>query len=192
MAKYHFELKKKVVEAYLDGKGGYKHLAKEYGITNESSVRRWINAYQKLGDKGVTRSRKRSIYTFEDKLRVVELYLSSEISYKDLALQESIVNPTMICNWVNRFRIAGLDGLRPQKKGRKKTVHKQDKPTQTKPIKPASIDTSAEHIKALEAENLKLRIENAFLKELRRLRIEDEGKMRERHVSSTVSDENLN
>ena len=38
------------------------------------------------------------------------------------------------------------------------------------------VDTSAEHIKELEDELLKLRIENAFLKELRRLRLEDEAK----------------
>ena len=39
------------------------------------------------------------------KLSVVELYLSSEISYQDLALQEGITNPSMIANWVNHFRI---------------------------------------------------------------------------------------
>ena len=55
-----------------------------------------------------------------------------------------------------------------------------------------SIDTSAEHVKELEDELLKLRIENAFLKELRRLRLEDEAKMRERRESSTVSEDSSN
>ncbi|RHQ53109.1 transposase [Firmicutes bacterium AF25-13AC] len=49
-----------------------------------------------------------------------------------------------------------------------------------------------EHVKELEAELHELRIENAFLKELRRLRLEDEAKMRERRESSTVSEENSN
>ena len=53
------------------------------------------------------------------------------------------------------------------------------------------VDTSAEHVKELEDELLKLRIENAFLKELRRLRLEDEAKMRERRSSSTASEESL-
>ena len=53
-------------------------------------------------------------------------------------------------------------------------------------------DTSIEHVKELEAELHELRIENAFLKELRRLRLEDEAKMRERRESSTVSEENSN
>jgi transposase len=38
-----------------------------------------------------------------------------------------------------------------------------------------SVDTSAEHIKKLEDELLKLRIENTHLKELRRLRLEEEA-----------------
>lgn len=54
------------------------------------------------------------------------------------------------------------------------------------------VDTSAEHVKELEDELLKLRIENAFLKELRRLRLEDEAKMRERRKSSTVSEDSSN
>lgn len=32
MAKYNYELKKKVVKAYLDGEGGYEYLAKKYKI----------------------------------------------------------------------------------------------------------------------------------------------------------------
>jgi transposase len=56
----------------------------------------------------------------------------------------------------------------------------------------SGIDTSIEHVKELEDELLKLRIENAFLKELRRLRLEDEAKMRDLHESSTVSEDNSN
>ncbi|WP_216365981.1 helix-turn-helix domain-containing protein, partial [Enterococcus cecorum] len=138
------------------------------------------------------RSRKKDFYSFEKKLSIVELYLSSEISYQDLALQEGITNPSMITNWVSRFRAAGPDALRPRKKGRKKTLNTTNGNTQNKPVEESSVDTSAEHVKELEDELLKLRIENAFLKELRRLRLEDEEKMRERHSSSTVSDENSN
>ena len=120
------------------------------------------------------------------------MYLSSEISYQDLALQEGITSPCMITNWVNRFRVAGPDALRPRKKGRKKTLDKLDNTLKTVPLEEPSIDTSAEHVRELEDELLKLRIENAFLKELRRLRLEDEAKMRERHESSVVSEDSSN
>ena len=192
MSKYSFEFKKQVVNAYLNGEGGYTYLANKFGIPADNKVKLWVDNYNAFGDEGLKRSRKKDFYSFEKKLSIVELYLSSEISYQDLALQEGITNPSMITNWVSRFRAAGPDALRPCKKGRKKTLNTTNGNTQNKPVEESSVDTSAEHVKELEDELLKLRIENAFLKELRRLRLEDEEKMRERHSSSTVSDENSN
>ena len=192
MSKYSFEFKKQVVNAYLNGEGGYTYLANKFGIPSDNTVKLWVDNYNAFGDEGLKRSRKKDFYSFEKKLFIVELYLSSEISYQDLALQEGITNPSMIANWVSRFRAAGPDALRPRKKGRKKTLNTTNGNTQNKPVEESSVDTSAEHVKELEEELLKLRIENAFLKELRRLRLEDEEKMRERHLSSTVSDENSN
>ena len=189
MAKYSFEFKKQLVSEYLSGRIGGDSLARKYGI-NRSQLWLWINAYKKFGDEGLKRSRKKEKYSFEKKLFVVELYLSSEISYQELAPQEGINNPGMITNWVNRFRIAGPDALRPHKKGRKKTLDKSKINNKSQEVEEKTIDTSAEHVKELEDELLKLRIENAFLKELRRLRLEDEAKMRERRSSSTASEEN--
>ena len=192
MAKHSFEFKKKVVLEYLDGKGGTPYLSKKYGLGSNSQLRKWINTYKALGDKGLMRSRKRTNYSFEKKLSVVELYLSSEISYQELAIQEGITNPSMISNWVSRFRVAGPDALRPRKKGRKKKMDKSKIDIKTLEVEERTVDISAEHVRKLEDELLKLRIENAFLKELRRLRLEDEEKMRERHSSSTTSEENSN
>ena len=192
MAKYSFEFKKKVVLEYINGEGGTQYLSTKYGLGSNSQLRKWLVAYKEFGDEGLKRSRKKENYSFEKKLSVVELYLPSEISYQDLALQEGITNPSMIVNWVNRFRVAGPDALRPRKKGRKKTLNTSDDNTQNKLVEESSVDTSAEHVKELEEELLKLRIENAFLKELRRLRLEDEAKMREELGSSVVSEDDSN
>lgn len=81
MAKYSYELKKQIVMESLDGQGGIGFLAKKYGIPNHAQIQRWIAAYQKFGDSGLMRSRKNESYSFEYKLHVVELYLSSEVSY---------------------------------------------------------------------------------------------------------------
>lgn len=124
MAKYSFEFKKKVVLAYLNGEGGYSSLAKKYKIPDDSQVLRWVNNYKNFGDAGLMRSRKHKVYTLEKKLSVVELYLTSEISYQELAIQEGITNPSMIVNWIQRFRAAGPEALRPRKKGRKTKVKK--------------------------------------------------------------------
>ncbi len=66
-------------------------------------------------------------------------------------------------------------------------VKKISKTTDEKPV-----DTSAERIKELEDELLKLRIENAYLKELRRLRLEEEALLKKQRESSTVSEKSLN
>ena len=189
MAKYSFEFKKKVVMAYLNGEGGEDYLASKFNVASPRNIKVWIKSYLAFGDEALKRSLKNDVYSFEKKLSVVELYLSSEISYQELAIQEGITNPSMIANWVNRFRAAGPDALRPHKKGRKKTLDKPKIDNKPQVQDERVVDTSAEHVKELEDELLKLKIENAFLKELRRLRLEDEAKMRERHSSSTASEE---
>ena len=194
MAKYSFEFKKKVVLEYIAGGGGVDYLSKKYCLGSNTQLRKWINAYKEFGDEGLLRSRKQKKYSFEFKLHVVELYLSSEVSYQQLALSQEINNPAMLSKWVNDFRIAGPDALRPKKKGRKKTLNLKDinKNSTISKTDDIAVDTSAEHVRELEDELLKLRIENAFLKELRRLRLEDEAKMRDVQESSTVSEDSSN
>ena len=195
MSKYSFEFKKMVVKEYLEGKGSTRELARKFHIGNidNKQVVNWVAAYNELGDDGLRRSRKKSIYSFEFKLHVVELYLSSEVSYQELALSQGINNPALIARWVTKFRSAGPDALRPQKKGRKKSLDtKKQTKTVVQPIDEAQIDTSAEHIKQLEDELLKLRIENAYLKELRRLRLEEENLLKKQRELSTASEENSN
>ncbi len=193
MAKYSYEFKKKVVIAYIRGEGGSKYLAKKFDIAHKSSIELWVKNYKEFGDEGLLRSRKNDIYTFDFKLHVVELYLSTEVSYQELALTVGMNNPSLIKKWINDFRLVGPDALRPKKKGRKKSLGSTDKEKNLLSSSEATtVDTRAEHVKQLEDENLKLRIENAYLKELRRLRLEDEARLRELQESSTASEESSN
>ena len=196
MAKYSFEFKKKIVNEYLSGKGGYEYLSKKYNVDpngHGSTVNKWVNVYKTFGDDGLLRSRTNDTYSFEFKLHVVELYLSTEVSYQDSALSVGINNPALVTKWVNDFRANGPDVLRAKKKGRKKTLGLfENKKKIVSSSESTPIETSAEHIKQLEDELLKLRIENAYLKELRRLRLEDEARLRERQESSTASEETSN
>ncbi|MBQ7050898.1 MAG: transposase [Firmicutes bacterium] len=192
MAKYSFEFKKTVVMAYLNRKGGYVSLAKQYGIPAWTNIKKWVLAYQKFGDAALCRSRQQQKYTFEYKLHVVKLYLSSEVSYQELAIQEGISNPAQICKWVNDFQLVGPDALRPKKKGRKKSLNSSNFKKKVSTNETVSVDTSEEHVKQLEDELLKLRIENAYLKELRRLRLEEEALLKKQRESSTASEESLN
>lgn len=193
MAKYSYEFKKKIIEEYLAGKGGHAYLAEKYHVPAKSNVKKWIDNYQAFGDEGLMRSREQTNFSFDYKLHVVELYLSSEVSYQELALQEKINNPAQICKWVNDFNIVGPDALRPKKKGRRKSLGLNDKKKQVQSSSDTTpVDTSAEHVKQLEDELLKLRIENAYLKELRRLRLEEEALLKKQRESSTASEETSN
>lgn len=51
MAKYSFKFKLKIVKAYLNNEGGYVYLAKKYGISDQSVVRRCISAYKTFGEE---------------------------------------------------------------------------------------------------------------------------------------------
>lgn len=192
MAKHSYEFKKQLVSEYLDNQGSYASISQKHGMSSSYQLKTWVAAYKKLGDNGLKRSRSRKEYSFEEKLSVVESYLTSELSYQELALQMGINNPSMLARWVNDFKIAGPDALRPHRKGRKKTLSTSQSRETEAQVQHPEVDTRAEHVKELEDELLKLRIENAVLKELRRLRLEDEAKRRGLRTSSSVSEDNSN
>ena len=147
-----------------------------FTITNKNEILKWVAVYKTLGDDGLMRLRINKKYSFEFKLIVVKLYLTSQVSYKELSLSQGINNLSLIPRWVNDFRKGGPDALRPKRKGRKKALNSNKNETHiAKNIIKTSVDTSTEHIKKLEDELLKLRIENAYLKELRRLRLKEEA-----------------
>ena len=188
MAKYSFEFKIKLVNEYLRGEGGYWTLSKRYGI-DTAVIRRWVNNYNRFGEQGLMRSRVKQFYSFEFKLHVVELYLTSELSYQELALQVGMTDPATITRWVQDYRAAGPEALKPKKKGRKRTMDKEEV---IRKIENGDSEEQKELLKQLQEENLRLRIENAFLKEARRLRLEEEALLRKQRESSTASEENSN
>lgn len=54
MAKYSYEFKKKIVDAYLRGEGGYEYLSSVYG-PHKKDIQKWVNNYQSFGDEGLMR-----------------------------------------------------------------------------------------------------------------------------------------
>ena len=71
MSKYSYEFKKQVVNAYLNGKGGYTYLANKFGIPSDNKVKLWVDNYTAFGDEGLKRSRKKDFYSFEKKLSTI-------------------------------------------------------------------------------------------------------------------------
>lgn len=186
MAKYSTEFKLMVVKEYLSGTVSYKNLAEKYSIPSRTSIMEWVSCYNELGVSGLAR-KKKQVYTFEFKLHAVELYLSGGISYQKLAFKLGMHDHSLISSWVNAYRAVGEDALKPRKKGR---LRKMDKDKIIKSIKEGDSEEQKRLLEELQEENLKLRIENAFLKELRRLRLEEEELLNEQRELSTVSEEN--
>ena len=194
MAKYSYELKKKIVEEYLCGKTSYQALAMKYQI-EKSVLRLWISNYKNYGDEGLMRSRNNRAYSVEFKLEAITRYETSECSYRQLALELGLTNPSMIVNWRRQYREKGIEGLLPHKRGRpvtKKNDHNQPPKTVKKS---ESIDASTREalenrIKELEAENRKLTIQKMFWEQLRSL--EKEEAMNKRRRLSPNSENNSN
>lgn len=53
MAKYSYEFKLQVVQAYLDGEGGYRYLSKKYGVPSKRDIEKWVFAYKAFGKDGL-------------------------------------------------------------------------------------------------------------------------------------------
>ena len=189
MAKYNFEFKKKVVEAYLRGEGGYQILSKKFGLKSTRQIGYWVKAYNEFGNEGLKVLENGRVYPFELKLLVVESYLKGNGSYSALGLKYGILNHGVIGSWVKKYKKDGPDALKNPQEGREYTVEYQKK-RPSKPKKQKKI--TEEEFKRIEEENYHLRMENDFLKAMRRLNLEDEAKMKERLESLTVSEKNTN
>lgn len=199
MAKYSLSFKLKVVTAYLNNEGGYKSLAKKYGVKSSRQVLRWINVFKEFGKEGLCRKRNNTRYTSEFKLAVVESYLTSELSYRQIAFQYGLNNPPLIARWKSEFMKYGSNAFVERPKGRIPTMSRTDEKakitTHTKSRnqkKKKELTPEQARILELEKQLRYTQIENAFLKELRRLRLEDARKMKEQQESLAVSEKNSN
>ena len=192
MAKYSYELKKKIVEEYLSGKTSYRVLESKYHVGN-SQILKWVNNYKHFGDEGLMRSRNKREYSVEFKLEAITRYETSECSYQQLALELGLTNPSMIVNWRRKYREEGMEGLRSHKRGRPVTK-KDDRNQAPNPSKSSEdLDASTREalenrIKELEAENRKLTIQKMFWEQLRSLEREEATNKRRR--SSPNSENN--
>lgn len=115
----------------------------------------------------------------------------SEMSYREVANALGINNHPLIAAWVRKFREDGVEGL-SNPKGRPSNMAKK-KENIKKEITKVTTD-EFKRIKELEKQVRSLQIENAFLKELRKLR-KQEAQQRlknQSHISSTASEDHSN
>ncbi|MBY0224150.1 helix-turn-helix domain-containing protein, partial [Sporosarcina aquimarina] len=95
MAKYSNEFKMMIILEYLDGKSGYKTLARKYGVKADTQIRNWVKSYEKYGVKGVFRKKSKEVYPVQFKLDVLSFMKRTGTSLNETALHFGLTNPPM-------------------------------------------------------------------------------------------------
>ncbi|WP_413228210.1 IS3 family transposase [Acinetobacter baretiae] len=162
MAKYSQEFKHKVVQAYLSGIGGYITVSQHFSVRH-SLVEKWVEKYQKHGLDGLAVQSSKTAFSIEFKINAVQMILEG-MSFQEARRQLNLSDPSLLSRWFQQYQEHGIDGLKPKLKGRPKYMLNPSKENQDK--------TPNELLEELEY----LRAENAYLKKLRALRLEQEAK----------------
>lgn len=167
MSKYSFELKKQVVEYYLNTSCGYKLTGEHFNIC-KSVVRKWIRSYIKNGYNGL-KSNESTVYDGKYKLAVIEYMYNNSLSAEETAHIFNLAGGDRVLKWIEIYNNEGIEGLNIHSRGRPKNMSKKSK--SEKQEEKNNLD--------LEKEIEILRAENAYLKKLHALvqeRIKRENK----------------
>lgn len=167
--KYSWEFKLECVEKYLKGEE-IKKREETFGTIDNCrhKVREWVRTYKIYGLEGLKHKPINKEWSAEERFELVSQVLAGKSS-KSVAI-EAGMNPSVLYQWVRRYKQYGYDGLQ-LRKGRK-----PKDPDMSKKDKPKDLEKSDyEKLKLLERENEYLRAENAYLKKLRALIVQKEA-----------------
>lgn len=167
MKKYSIELKKKVIKEYVETGISLNELARKYDIKSPKSIREWIRKYRLYGKNGIE-SPKAKEYPLELKQNVIKYALTEDLNFRELADKFEIRDPKTVSDWVRKFQ---------KEKNFPKinlTIDLKEEYLKMKKNKSNKKEYSEKEIQKILEENLHLRIENDYLKELRRLELEED------------------
>ena len=92
----------------MSGKISYLVLEDKYQV-KESQIKLWVNNHKHFGDEGLMRSGNKRVYSVEFKLEAITRYETSECSYRQLALELGLTNPSIIANWCRQYREESIE-----------------------------------------------------------------------------------
>lgn len=159
---YSKELKENAVNDYLSGKYSLRDVVRKYEISDTKVLRKWINKYNchreiKATPKGLGRSMTKGRTTsLKERIEIVLFCITYNYDYQQTS-EVHQVSYQQVRQWVKKYESGGEDALKDGR-GRKKD---EEELTSEDRVKIA--------MKKLEAENLRLRAENLFLKKLEEL-----------------------
>ena len=108
-------------------------------------------------------------YTIEFKLQILQPILNGKMSIREAARFYNIPSNTLVGTWLKRFEKSGIKGLIPRKPSGRPPM----KPQYAKMPPPPKTEEDRLRLRILQLE-----AEVAYLKELRRLRLQDEAEQR--------------
>lgn len=156
--KYSFKKKLAIVNEVLNGKSmNYAH--KEYKI-GMSTLQNWVLNYKLYGDDALRQSTSRRHITPQEKEQIVLEHVEKGVSLLRLSLRYRVTRST-ITAWLRKLR---------REAGSLNDVKLQVKPIQeimARPRKKSPEEMT--ELEKLQAENLRLRAENALLKKVKAL-----------------------
>ena len=123
---YSKAFKLEVIKAYLDGKGSYRDLAKQYQLTSDELVRTWVSKYNRHNEikaydpKGSVYMAKSRKVSYEEKLEIVKWTIEHNHEYK-LAAEKFEIAYSQVYNWVRKYNAEGETGLKDER-GKRKPV----------------------------------------------------------------------
>lgn len=191
--KYSDELKIQIVNEYLTTYETYDSLAEKYNIAHSSSVRCWIKTADRLGIEAIKRPVRRNTYKPSLKIQVSEEYMYSDCSCMEIANKFKLNDHRLVIKWVKLYQEKG-PGWFYDNYNRKKRMMKENKDKSGAPPGKAKnkINIDKDEYYRLKKQNELLRIENDYLKELRRLNSQEIETQKQNQKLFSTSKKNTN
>ena len=164
---YSNETKYTAVNAWLNGEGSKLEISKRFGLRSDAQLADWIKMYNTHGEiksrisGGGSNMREARNTTLEERLSIVQDYLSNDKDYGSMALKYRC-SYQQVRNWVKRYEEMGPSGLEDRRGRRAGTM-----PSRTPEEK------MRDRIAELERRNRDLQMENELLKKVRELEMKD-------------------
>lgn len=160
--RYSNELKKQALQDYLSGKYSQGEIVRKYELPDKSVFKNWINKYNGHRritgtSKGMSQSMTKGRSTsWKERIEIVQYCIDHDNNYQKTA-EAYQVSYQQVYQWIKKYESGGENALLDTR-GRKKVEAEL-----------TSEEKMKISMKKLEAENERLRAENAFLKKLDQL-----------------------